>query len=69
VNQAVSLGHMFEALAPEQNGTWMLPIVRKLKTAVVVAKNHSDLPSIRELFERGLYLIRLAKDRGDGSPK
>jgi len=69
VNQAVSLRHMFEALAPEQDWTWMLPMIGKLKTAVVVAKNHSDLPSIRELFALGLRLMRFAEEKHEGSPK
>jgi integrase/recombinase XerD len=69
VNQAVSLRHMFGALAPGQEWTWMLPMIGKLKTAVTVAKNHSDLPSIRELFELGLYLMRFAEERREGSSK
>jgi site-specific recombinase XerD len=69
VNHAVSLRHMFEALAPERDWTWMLPMIRKLKTAVVVAKNHSDLPSIRELFELGLHLMYKAEKGLNGSPK
>jgi integrase len=47
----------------------MLPMIRKLKTAVVVAKNHSDLPSIRELFELRLHLMRFAEDQHERSPK
>jgi integrase len=69
VNTATSLRHMFEALAPEQDWTWMLPMIGKLKTAVVVAKNHSDLPSIGELFELELHLMRVAETKLEGSPK
>lgn len=58
VNHAVSLRHMFEALAPSLDWKWMLPFIGKLKTAVTTTKNHSDLPSIRELFELGLTLMR-----------
>jgi site-specific recombinase XerD len=57
VNHAVSLRHMFEALAPSLDWTWMLPFIRKLKTAATTTKNHSDLPSIRELFELGMALM------------
>jgi integrase len=69
VNNAVSLRHMFEALAPDRDWTWLLPMIRKLKTTVVVAKNHSDLPSIRELFEFGMHLMRHAETGPHGSPK
>ena len=69
VNNAVSLRHMFEALAPDRDWTWMLPMIRRLKTAVVSSKNHSDLPSIRELFELGLRLMREAEREGGGSTK
>ena len=44
VNNAVSLRHMFEALAPDKDWTWLLPMIHKLKTMMVVTKNHSDLP-------------------------
>lgn len=69
VNHAVSLRHMFEALAPSQDWTWMLPLIGKLKTAVKPSVNHSDLPSIRELFELGLVLIRRAEHEKSGTLK
>ena len=47
-NQAVSLRHMFEALSPERDWRWMLPMIRKIKAVAMVTKNHSDLPSIHE---------------------
>jgi integrase/recombinase XerD len=69
VNNATSLRQMFQALAPEKDWTWMVSMISKLRGAVVVAKNHSDLPSIRELFELGLGLMRRAEDGPEGSPK
>lgn len=69
VNHAVSLRHMFEALAPQQDWGWMLPIIRKLQTAVKPTKNHSDLPSIRELFDVGLAIMYKASEPDHGSPK
>jgi integrase/recombinase XerD len=48
---------MFEALAPSLDSKWMLPAIGKLKTKVTTSKNHSDLPSIKELFEVGLSLM------------
>lgn len=69
VNNAVALRQMFQALAPDRDWLWMLPMIRRLKTAVVVVKNHSDLPSIRELFELGRRLMHKADHGPDGSPK
>ena len=69
VNQAVSLRHMFDALAPSQDWSWTLTIIGRLKTAVVVAKNHSDLPSIKELFDLGVLLMRRAECAQKGSAK
>lgn len=69
VNHAVGLRHMFEALAPGQDWRWMLPMIGKLKTAVKPQKNHTDLPSIRELFELGLLLMRYAEEGRAGTIK
>jgi site-specific recombinase XerD len=69
VNHAVSLRHMFEALAPQEDWGWMLPMIRKLQTAVKPTKNHSDLPSIRELFDVGLAVMYKAFEPDHGSPK
>lgn len=69
VNHAVSLRHMFEALAPDQDWTWMLSAICRLKTKVVRTTNHSDLPSIRELFELGLALMERAEFGSGKSPK
>jgi hypothetical protein len=68
VNHAVSLRHMFEALAPSQDWKWMLPMIRKLKSAVKRIVNHSDLPSIRELFEVGVALMQRG-EHGSGTLK
>jgi integrase/recombinase XerD len=68
-NQAVSLRHMFEALSPEQDWLWMLPMIRKLKSVAVIAKNHSDLPSIHELFSLGIHLMKLADSKQKYSVK
>ena len=47
----------------------MLPFIRKLKTAVTSTKNHSDLPSIRELFDLGTTLMRYVEAGKAGSVK
>src|SRR5271166_6546888 len=47
----------------------MLPMINKLKTAVKRGKNHSDLPSIKELFDFGILLMRRAECDEAGSPK
>jgi integrase/recombinase XerD len=62
VNHAVSLRHMFEALAPARDWAWVLPMIRKLKTAVRPTVNHSDLPSIKELFDLGMALMERAEN-------
>jgi len=69
VNHVVSLRHMFEALAPSLDWRWMLPAIRKLKTKVTTSKNHSDLPSIRELFELGVSLMRYVEVGKAGTVK
>ncbi len=69
INHAVGLRHMFEALTPERDWTWMLPMIGKLKTAVTPTRNHSDLPSIRQLFELGLALTQRAECEGTGTLK
>lgn len=69
VNHAVGLRHMFEVLAPHENWRWMLPMIGKLKRAVKPTKNHSDLPSIRELFEIGLVIMHRASQPECGSQK
>lgn len=69
VNHVVSLRHMFETLAPDRDLTWMLSVVRRLKAMVTSTRNHSDLPSIRELFEFGVHLMRSAEDLAGLSPK
>jgi hypothetical protein len=57
-SHAFSLGLMFEALAPSLDWKWMLPLIRRLNKAATKTENHSDLPSIRELFELGPSLMR-----------
>jgi integrase len=47
----------------------MLPMISKLKTAVKQGKNHSDLPSIKELFDLGMLLMQRAEGEKGGSPK
>jgi site-specific recombinase XerD len=69
VNHAVSLSRMFEILAPHEDWSWTLPMIRKLKRAVTSNKNHSDLPSIRELFETGMVVMHRASEPDYGSPK
>jgi len=69
VNHAVGLRHMFEALAPHEDWRWMLPMIEKLKRAVRSVKNHSDLPSIRELFEIGMAIMHRVPKLDYGSPK
>jgi hypothetical protein len=69
VNHAVGLRHMFEALAPAVDWKWMLPALGKLKSRVAATKNHSDLPSIKELFDLGMLLMRRAEGEEGGSPK
>lgn len=69
VNQAVSLDRMFEILAPHEDWSWTRPMIRKLKSADKSVKNHSDLPSIRELFEVGLAVMHRASEPDRGSPK
>ena len=66
-NHAVSLRHMFEALTPDQNWRWMLPMIGKLTAAAKPIRNHADLPPIREMFELGLLLMRRA-DAAEGRP-
>lgn len=69
VNHAVGLRHMFEALAPHEDWSWMLPMIYKLKNTVKLVKNHSDLPSIRELFEIGMAIMRKVPNLNHGTPK
>lgn len=69
VNHAVSLVRMFEILAPHEDWGWTQPMIRTLKRAVKPVKNHSDLPSIRELFEVGLAIMHKASEPDHGSPK
>lgn len=69
VNHAVGLRHMFEALAPHEDWRWMLPMIEKLKRAVKSVKNHSDLPTIRELFEIGMTIMHRVPELDFGSPK
>lgn len=69
VNHAVCLDRMFEVLAPHKDWTWTMPMIHKLKSAVKSVKNHSDLPSIRELFEVGLAIMLKASEPDHGSPK
>jgi site-specific recombinase XerD len=69
VNHAVGLRHMFEALAPHEDWRWMLPMIERLKRAVTSVKNHSDLPSIRELFELGMTIMQRVPELDYGSPK
>lgn len=69
VNHAVSLRHMLEALAPMKDWTWLLPLIRKLKTAVKPTVNHSDLPSIKELFDLGITLMDRAEKGQNGTLK
>lgn len=69
VNHAVCLDRMFEVLAPLEDWSWTLPMIHKLKSAVKSGKNHSDLPSIRELFEIGIALMHKASQPVYGSPK
>jgi hypothetical protein len=61
INRVTGLHQMLKVLAPEQDWTWMAPMSRKPKVKVDVAKNHSDLPSIRELFGLGMCLMRLSR--------
>jgi site-specific recombinase XerD len=69
LNHAVGLRHMFEVLAPNEDWKWMLPMIGKLRSAVKPVKNHSDLPSIRELFELGMAIMCRVPDLDNGSPK
>ncbi|RUP07747.1 site-specific integrase [Hyphomicrobium sp.] len=69
VNHAVCLDRMFEVLAPLEDWSWTMPMIYKLKSAVKSVKNHSDLPSIRELFEVGLAVMQKASQPDHGSPK
>jgi len=69
VNHAVSLVRMFEMLAPHEDWSWTRPMIHKLKSTVKSVKNHSDLPSIRELFEVGVALMHKASQPVYGSPK
>jgi hypothetical protein len=69
VNHAACLSRMFEILAPHEDWGWTLPMIRKLKSTVKSVKNHSDLPSIRELFEIGLVIMHKASQPDHGSPK
>jgi integrase len=69
VNHAVSLDRMFRLLAAHADWSWTLPMIRKLKSTVKSIKNHSDLPSIRELFEIGIALMHKAAQPIYGSPK
>jgi len=69
VNHAVGLRHMFEALAPHQDWRWMLPMICKLKSTVKPVKNHSDLPSIQELFELGMAIMNMVAGPDCSSPK
>jgi integrase/recombinase XerD len=65
VTHAAALRDMLEALAPEQDWTWMLRLIRKLKSAVRPTDKHYNLPSIRELFQLGIALM----DRADNGQK
>jgi site-specific recombinase XerD len=69
VNHAVGLRHMFEALAPQQDWRWLLPMIGKLKAVVKPTKNHSDLPSIQELFELGIAMMQHVLNDDRGFPK
>ncbi|MFA5957685.1 tyrosine-type recombinase/integrase [Hyphomicrobium sp.] len=68
-NHAVSISRMFELLAPDEDWSWTQPMIRKLKSTVKSVKNHSDLPSIRELFEVGLAIMLKASEPEYGSLK
>lgn len=69
VNHVVGLRHMFEALAPDQDWRWLLETIARLRSAVTAVKNHSDLPSIRELFDIGMTLMHATLGLTRGSPK
>jgi hypothetical protein len=69
VNQIASLKSVFEALEPSRDWAWMLPMISKLKTAIKRGKNHSDLPSIKELLDLGMLLMLRAECEEAGSPK
>jgi integrase/recombinase XerD len=66
---AFGLRQMFEALAPSLDWKWTLPLIAKLNTVVTKTKNHSDLPSIRELFELGVLLMRYAESGKTGTAR
>lgn len=57
VNHAVSLRHMFEAFEPTRDWTWMLKIIRKLKTAVAPTNRPATVVSIEQLFGLGMALM------------
>ena len=69
LNHVVGLRHMFEVLAPEHDTEWVLGVIGRLRSAVVSTKVHSDLPSIGELFEFGVRLMRTAEGLADLSTK
>jgi integrase len=60
---------MFQALAPDRDWTWMLPLIRRLKSTVKPTNKHSVLPSIGELFALGVALMDRADDGQFGTPK
>ncbi len=69
VTHAAALRYMLEALAPDQDWTWMLPLIRKLKCAVRPTDKHHNLPSIRELFYLGIALMDHADNGQKGTQK
>jgi integrase/recombinase XerD len=55
-NYAVSLRHIMRVLAPEDDWSWMLPMIEKFKRAQP-KKPMSGLPSIQELFQLGFAVM------------
>lgn len=60
INHVTGLKHMCQTLEPGEDWSWMLVAIGKLRSAVKPLRNHSDLPSIQELFELGCHLMAFA---------
>lgn len=57
-NHLIGLHAMMLALEPTCDWTWMKQVASVVKMAVESTEKHANLPSIRELFELGLALMR-----------
>jgi hypothetical protein len=61
-NYATSLRHIMRVLAPERDWRWMLPLIDNLKRAQPTKRVLGKLPTVFELFELGLALMKHAEN-------